>query len=121
MGNMFWTYIGTVTLSESALSIASLTFWICIFFMSTCTVYTFKILTVAGTFFAFGGITLLGGVLFACSMKEINNIPKEKLPLLYLSADLKKKVIEKSIDAMNKTGSFMENDNTALLDNMVEE
>jgi len=88
MGNGFWTYIGTATLSESGLSIASLVFWICILFMSTCTVYTFQILSVPGTFFTFGGISTLGGIFFACLMKEIKGVPKEKVPLLYLPASL---------------------------------
>jgi hypothetical protein len=74
MGSTQWPYIATVVLTDTGLSLASLTVWGGILLMSTCTVYIFKFLTIPGTFMMFAVLTLGSTFIFACWMKEIKGL-----------------------------------------------
>jgi hypothetical protein len=74
MGSTQWPYIAAVILTDTGLSLASLTVWAGVLFMSTCTVYLFKGLTIPGTFMMFAVLTLGSTFVFWCWMKEIKGL-----------------------------------------------
>jgi len=87
MGNLFWPYVSTVILTESGFSIASLTLWSCVLFMSIATGSLIGALGAAGTFFLFSGITFLGGFVLLFTIKEAKGASAEELKNLFIPKD----------------------------------
>ena len=76
VGSLTWPYMAQVTVTESGYSASTLSLWLSVLSVSFCSVYLMRSLTTAGTFAFFSIMTLIGGMIFVCFLRESKGVPE---------------------------------------------
>lgn len=74
IGNLFWPYVSSVVQTEAGFSLASLSIWSGVLFMSVATNALMESLGITTLFLIFAGITFTGGLIFTFCLKEIKGV-----------------------------------------------